>query len=105
MDEVAALMTEVTGNPWKYEPKEPREFFDLVVRFGADPIYMSCVRNVLERTSNGSLPEISDVFDTVSRVGGRTPISLRQFIQRNTDHFMRSSIQARRLTVDVQQSS
>jgi NAD(P)H dehydrogenase (quinone) len=36
---------------------------------------------------NGSLPEISDVFDTVERLTGRAPTSLRAFVEKQRATF------------------
>jgi|GEM_PF-118721 len=87
MDDVAGLLTAVTGRLWSCEAKPPQEFFEAVTRFGADPVYMACVRNVLERTANGSLSEVSDVFDTVAQVCGHAPTTLRQFVEKHRSFF------------------
>jgi NAD(P)H dehydrogenase (quinone) len=85
--EIAALLTEVTGLPWRDDPQEPELFFRTVTAAGADPVYMACVRNVFERTRKGSLPESSDIFDTVERLTGRAPTSLRSFIEKHRSAF------------------
>jgi NAD(P)H dehydrogenase (quinone) len=87
MDEVAALLANVTGLPWRSVPQEPEAFFAKVAGAGADPVYMACVSNVFARMRNGSLPEISDVFDTVERLTGRAPTSLRAFVEKQRATF------------------
>jgi Metallo-beta-lactamase superfamily len=83
LNEIASLIAEVTGLPWRYEPRAPEEFFRTITATGADPVYMACVRNVFERVRNGSSPEISDTFDTVERLTGRAPTSLRAFVEKH----------------------
>ena len=36
MHEIAALLSEVTGAPWRYEAREPDEFYEKVTSAGAD---------------------------------------------------------------------
>ncbi|HEY8480498.1 MAG TPA: NmrA family NAD(P)-binding protein [Spirillospora sp.] len=87
MSEIAALLTEVTGRPWRDEPREPEDFYRTAVAAGADPAYMACVRNVFERTRDGSITETSETFDTVERLTGRPPTSLRAFVDKHRAAF------------------
>ena len=43
MAEIASLMTEVTGQPWRYEARDPEIFERTAVSGGADPVYMASV--------------------------------------------------------------
>lgn len=88
MAEIAATLSEVTGRPWKDEPREPDLFFRTVTAAGADPVYMACVRNIFERVSNGSLPDLEATFDTVARPTGHPPTSLRSFLRENQNAFL-----------------
>jgi NAD(P)H dehydrogenase (quinone) len=83
MDEIAFLLTEVTGPPRRYEPQEPEAFLRIMTAAGTDPVYMACVRNVFERTRSGSLAEAAETFDTVERLTGRAATSLRAFLGRH----------------------
>jgi uncharacterized protein YbjT (DUF2867 family) len=87
MAEVAAMIGAVTGRAWRYDRQEPEQFLRAVIAVGADPIYMACVRNVFERMREGSLPELAEVSDTVARITGRAPASLRDYIERNRAAF------------------
>ncbi|MER5268949.1 NmrA family NAD(P)-binding protein [Actinosynnema sp. NPDC002837] len=84
---IAAALSDVTGRGWRYEPREPAEFFAAMTAAGADPLYMACVRTVFERTREGSLPEAAATFDTVERITGRPGASLRDFLERHRAHF------------------
>lgn len=88
--EIAGVLSEVTGRPWEYEAKDPAEFFAAMTAAGADPLYMDCVRNVFERTADGSLPEAAATFDTVERLTGRPGRSLREFLERHRGRFERA---------------
>lgn len=85
--DITALIGDVTGRPWRYEAREPDDFYSAMTAAGADPFYMACVRNVFERTREGSVPDGADTFDTVERVTGRKPTSLRTFLERNRAQF------------------
>ncbi|WP_437955955.1 NmrA family NAD(P)-binding protein [Sorangium sp. So ce119] len=87
MKEIAAMIAAVTGLPWRDEAREPGEFLRTMTALGADPVYMACVRNVFERTRNGSLKDAADTFDTVQRLTGRAPMTLRDYIKGNRATF------------------
>lgn len=93
MHEVTVLLSEATGMPWRYEPREPAVFYEKVTGAGADPCYMGCVRNVFTRTRAGSLPEMSEVYDNLQSLTGREPTSLRTYIERNRSAFTNASAQ------------
>ena len=84
---IAVMLSELTGRAWHYKPGEPAEFFAAMTAAGADPLYMACVRNVFERTRDGSLPEAAATFDTVQRITGRPGTTLRDFLDRHRKHF------------------
>ncbi len=88
--EVAEILSEVVGRPYRYEPLSPEEFFNSAVANGADPAYMRCVKNVFERTENGSLPEAADTFDNIEAITGKKPTSWHMFAQKHRDKFMYS---------------
>lgn len=87
MTEIAGLLGEVTGQPWRYEPANPQAFYEQIVAAGYDPTYMNCVSNYSERIGNGSLADPADVFDTIETVLGRPAMSLRQFLKAHRDRF------------------
>jgi NAD(P)H dehydrogenase (quinone) len=83
--EIAELLAEVTGLPWRYERAEPQAFYDAMVAAGGEPVYLACVRNVFERARSGSLVDPDGVFGTIEAVTGRTATSLRRYLEQNRD--------------------
>ncbi|WP_344486992.1 NmrA family NAD(P)-binding protein [Nonomuraea monospora] len=84
--EIAALLAEVTGRPWRYRPAEPEVFYRRMTAAGGDPVYLACVRNVFERTRNGTLTD-PPITDHIERVTGRPATTLRAFVLRNRELF------------------
>jgi len=87
MQEVTEMLAGVTGYPWRYEARDPNEFYEKVVSAGADGVYMRCVRNMFVRTRDGSLPELSEVYDNIRGLTGREPTSLATYIKHNRSAF------------------
>jgi uncharacterized protein YbjT (DUF2867 family) len=87
LTEITELLGKVTERSWRYEAREPKVFYETMVAAGADPVYMACVRNVFERTRNGSLVEPHGIFGTIEAVTGRPATSIRQFLERNRNLF------------------
>jgi NAD(P)H dehydrogenase (quinone) len=91
MHEVVTLLSEVTGQTWRYEAREPEEFFKKMTGVGVDAVYMKGVENGFVRTRNGTLPELCEVYDNIQSLTGRAPTSLRTFVERNRSAFEISS--------------
>jgi uncharacterized protein YbjT (DUF2867 family) len=87
MNEIASMLSGVTGTPWRYQAQEPSVFYEKVAAAGADAIYMEGVRNSFERTRNGTLPELGEVYNNVRSLTGREPTKLKVFIERNRSVF------------------
>ena len=85
--EIANLLAEITGRPWRYERANSDVFYEQLVAAGFDPIYMRGVRSYLDRIANGSLTDPTDIYDTIETVVGRRATSLRQFLEQNRDAF------------------
>jgi uncharacterized protein YbjT (DUF2867 family) len=83
MPEIAAMLTAATGMPWRYQAKEPEDFYQAVLAGGADATYMRPVRDSFERTRKGTLRELSEVYHNIRQLTGREPTSLQTYIERN----------------------
>jgi NAD(P)H dehydrogenase (quinone) len=86
-NEIAALMTSIIGQPFRYEPRPPQEWFDAILAAGAEPAYMKCVYECYRDFGLGKL--IGDeVFDNLPSIIGRKPKTLTGLIQDNADKFL-----------------
>ena len=52
-DQIAAIFTEVIGQPFSYEARPPEEFYRNVLAAGAEPAYMKCVFDLFAELTNG----------------------------------------------------
>jgi NAD(P)H dehydrogenase (quinone) len=87
--EIADALSEIAGQPWRYEPAKPQVFYEQMVAGGFDPTYMRGVRDYMERIGNGSLTDPDGVYDSIETVTGRPATSVRQFLERHRDSFQR----------------
>jgi NAD(P)H dehydrogenase (quinone) len=78
--EIAESLTELTGQRWQHRLAEPEEFYTNLVTAGADPVYMSCVRNVFERTRNGTLRDPGGALPVLPELLGRPARTIRDLI-------------------------
>ncbi len=88
MQEIAEMLSTVTGRAWRENPREPEEFFQTVTTAGADPIYMACVRTIFERTRQGTLPDLAETSDSLSQLINRPATSIRSFLEKHRNDFM-----------------
>ena len=85
--EVAAIIAEVIGQPYRYEARPPQEFLDTVLKAGGEPAYMSCVYDSFSRLSRGGLTGADRTFDTFTAITGKAPASMRDFVTRHAAYF------------------
>jgi uncharacterized protein YbjT (DUF2867 family) len=91
-DEIAGLLSQLTGRPWRYDPADPQAFYDLFVAMGADPAFVATVRDYLQRRRDGSLVQPDDPFGDIATVTGRPATSVRQFLEKNLELFNHSML-------------
>ena len=82
-DEIAALMTEIVGKPYRYEPLSPEVFLQDMQNSGAEMTYMRCVYEHWKRHSAGTIPGASETFDHFFEVTGKQPTRWADFIERH----------------------
>jgi len=87
--EVAAVLTEVIGKPFRYEPRSPDEFLAGALAGGMEPTYAHCVHNVFVRTAAGLLADSADISDPIEAITGKKPIKWRDHAARHRDEFLR----------------
>jgi uncharacterized protein YbjT (DUF2867 family) len=85
--EIAGALSQVSGRPWRYEPADPQAFYQLMVAAGAEPAFVTTVRDYLERRRSGSLISPEGPFGDIAAVTGRPATSVRQFLEKNRELF------------------
>lgn len=86
--ELAGLLAKITGQSWQYRAGEPDEFYRNLVAAGGEPVYVACVRNVFERTRNGTLRDPDGVLPVLPKLLGRPARTLRGLIEERRDDFL-----------------
>jgi uncharacterized protein YbjT (DUF2867 family) len=81
--EMAALMTSIVGQPFRYEPLPPEVFLRSMIESGADMAYMGCVYDHYKRYAAGTIPGADDTFDNFPAITGRRPATWVDFIERH----------------------
>ena len=84
--EIAAILTGIVGQPFRYEPRPASEFLDAVLAAGADPAYMQSVYENYAAYTAGLRVGEEKMFDS-SEITGRSPASVEDFIRRHRDAF------------------
>jgi NAD(P)H dehydrogenase (quinone) len=87
--EVAGILSEVVGRPFRHESRSPDEWLAAALAGGMEPIYARCVHNVFGRTKDGSLAGVADVVDNFEKITGKKPTLWRDHAERHRDEFLR----------------
>lgn len=85
--EVAALMSAMLGQPFRYEALSPDVFLEDMRRAGAEMTYMACVADNFRRVAERRVPGIEDTYDDFKRITGRDPVRWPDFIRKHRDAF------------------
>jgi NAD(P)H dehydrogenase (quinone) len=85
--EIAGIMSDVIGHHFVYEPQSPSEFLAKSVAAGAEPVYMRSVHDNYADLEAGRGPGVSQPFEDFSRLTGKAPSSLSDFIASHVDCF------------------
>lgn len=86
-DEIAGIFTKVIGQPFSYEPRPPEEFYQNVIKAGAEPAYMKCVFDSYSDFTAGRGERVDEVFDNLPGLIGRKPRTLADFARKHADKF------------------
>jgi uncharacterized protein YbjT (DUF2867 family) len=81
--ELAALMTAIVGQPFRYEPVAPEVFLETMRSAGAEMAYMNCVYDHWKRYAAGTIPGADDTFDNFPVLTGKQPTKWADFIRRH----------------------
>ena len=85
--DIARLMTEELGKPFRYEARSPAEFLSHVLAAGAEPAYMKCVFDSYTDFTNGVDIGADEVFHNFPALVGREPRLLADFIRDHAAQF------------------
>ncbi|MGL5796201.1 MAG: SDR family oxidoreductase [Waterburya sp.] len=81
--EVAQILTEIVGQPFRAEPHSPKEFLNNALQSGVEGIYpnayMNCVYTQLELNTADKIPEADATFDNFEAIVGRKPNTWKDF--------------------------
>ena len=83
MDEIAQILTEVVGQPFRTEPRSTKEFLNNVLQEGEAGIYsnayMYCVYTQFGLNQADAIPEADRTFNNFEAITGRKPTTWRDF--------------------------
>lgn len=83
MSEVAKILTEVIGKPYRVENHSPDEFLANMLEFGAEPAYIHCVYTQFKLNIANKIPNADAIFNNFEAITGRKPTSWREFVSKN----------------------
>jgi NAD(P)H dehydrogenase (quinone) len=86
-EDIAQIMAETLGKPFRYEARPPSEFLSHVLAAGAEPAYMKCVFDSYTDFTNGFALGADEVFDNFPAIVGRQPRLLPDFIRDHAAQF------------------
>lgn len=85
--DIADLLTQHIGKPFKYVPHPPEEFLKIMEANGADMAYMDCVYKHYIRYAEGTIPGADDIFDNFETITGKQPTRWVDFIEKHKEEF------------------
>ncbi len=86
-DEVAQILSEVVGKPFRAESHPPEEFLQNALNAGADPAYMTCIHTQFKLNAANAIPNADATFDNFEAITGRKPTTWRDFAQKHKAEF------------------
>ena len=86
-DEVAEILTDIVGQPFRAEAHPPEEFLENMLKAGADPAYIRCVYTQFTLNIAGKIPNADLTFDNFEAIAGRQPTTWREFAAKHRAEF------------------
>lgn len=87
MHDVAEILTDAVGKPFRLEERSPEQFLDAMLKSGADPAYMHCVYIQLKLNAANKIPCADATFDNFEQITGRKPMTWRDFADKHKPKF------------------
>ncbi|HDS1818487.1 TPA: SDR family oxidoreductase [Pseudomonas putida] len=86
-DEIATILSELLGQPFRYEALSPAVFLQNMRAAGAEMAYMQCVADNFKRIAARAIPGVEETFDNFVQITGREPVRWRAFIHKHRSAF------------------
>jgi len=87
MQDIAEILTDALGKPFRLEAKSPEEFLEAMLKSGGDPAYMHCIYTQLKLNAANKIPCADATFDNFEEITGRKPMTWRDFAQKHRAEF------------------
>ena len=88
--DIAAIMTRVLGQPFRYDAQSPDVFLENMRAAGAEMAYMTCVHDNFTRMAARQIPGVEETFDNFPEITGRQPVHWEDFVQKHRSAFVYS---------------
>ena len=85
--DIAAIMTRVLGQPFRYDAQSPDVFLENMRAAGAEMAYMTCVHDNFTRMAARQIPGVEETFDNFPEITGRQPVRWEDFVQKHRSTF------------------
>lgn len=85
--EIAAIMQQALGEPFRYEALPPEIFLENMRAAGAEMAYMGCVYEHYKRYAAHTIPGADDTFDNFPGIMGQEPVRWVDFVQKHRAAF------------------
>ena len=85
--DIAAIMTRLLGQPFRYDAKSPDVFLENMRAAGAEMAYMTCVHDNFTRMAARQIPGVEETFDNFPGITGRQPVTWEDFVQKHRSAF------------------
>ena len=80
--DIAAIMTRLLGQPFRYDAQSPDVFLKNMRAAGAEMAYMNCVHDNFTRMAARQIPGVEETFDNFEAITGRQPVRWEEFVQK-----------------------
>lgn len=85
--QIATLLTEDLGLPFRYQASDPQEFWDFAQSNALELAYMKSIYDHYLAFTAGELSREGMVFDNFQKITGKAPTSVKQFLIKHQDRF------------------
>lgn len=85
--DIAIIMSEVLGQPFRYESQSPDIFLENMRAAGAEMAYMHCVCDNFKRVAARAIPGMDETFDNFPGITGKEPVRWEAFVKKHQAAF------------------